>query len=198
MKEISPPAAEPAPAATFEEHPGHPAHVRLRDVMVRDPAFAEPNWTLRQAARTLRSHRVSGLPVVEDGMVVGVLSEKDILRDLDRAAGVGLPRGLLDLLLELDGDEPIARLEPCLRRLAHGRVADAMSRPPITVTPQTTVAQADALLVAHRIKRLPVVEDNRLVGLVTRAELLASLADRGSHLVDPDGPWSRHHRTPPG
>lgn len=144
----------------------------VRAVMTTVLTVATPSWTLLAAARAMRQHRVSGLPVVDaEARVVGVISEKDLLQDLDRSVGIGHIRGFLDLLLELEGSPTASRLENCLRRLEGGHVSEAMSTPAVTIGPETTVAEASRILRHRGFKRLPVVERGRLIGLITQANL---------------------------
>lgn len=178
--------------AARTEFVAYPAQVRA--VMVRDLVVVQPSASLLEAARVMRAHRHSGLPVVFNGTLVGVISELDIRRELDRTAGVGHARGLLDLLLEFDRDEPVSRMRNCLRRLESARVSEVMSSPPIVVDPSIPIAQALRSLRAHGVRRLPVVEDGRLVGIVTESEL----RDPERPEITLPGPWSRHHHRPTG
>ena len=152
----------------------------VRAVMTTVLAVATPSWTLLAAVRAMRQNRVSGLPVVDgEGRLVGVISERDLLWDLDRAVGIGHVRGFLDLLLELEGSSTATRLENCLRRLEGGHVGEVMATPAVAIGPETTVAEASRILRHRRFKRLPVVENGHLVGLVTQANLWDAYAAGG-------------------
>lgn len=152
----------------------------VRAVMTTVLAVATPSWTLLAAVRAMRQNRVSGLPVIDsDGRLVGVISEKDLLFDLDRAVGIGHVRGFLDLLLELEGSPTATRLENCLRRLEGGHVAEVMATPAVSIGPETTVAEASRILRHRGFKRLPVVENGKLVGLITQANLWDAYAAGG-------------------
>lgn len=200
VAESVPPRIEPhGPAPEPRETPaGHrPSETKIRDVMTTRLCVTTPSTTLLEAARSMRSNHVSGLPVVdEEGRAVGILSEKDILKDLDRAVGIGHVRGLLDLLLEFQGSAPVTRLETCLRRLEGGRVREAMSTPVVFTTPESTVGEASRQLRQFHIKRLPVVASGHLIGIVTRENLLEALAAPARPEADPAGPWSRHATVP--
>jgi len=137
--------------------------MKVEDVMTRDVKTVTPETSLREVARILAEHRVSGIPVVEDGRVVGVVSEADILvKERGEKPGRG---GLLGLLLN-DG----AQLEAKLQARTAG---EAMTSPAVTIGPRRRVAEAAAKMIEEQVNRLPVVDDDgNLVGIVTRADLV--------------------------
>lgn len=131
--------------------------------------------SLLGAARIMRRQRVSGLPVLDSSsQLVGVISEKDIVRDLNRAAGIATDRGLLELLLAARRPNHPTILDVCERRLLRARVTDAMTRDVLTVRPEEPISEAIRKLRTHGIKRLPVVEGRKVVGIVTRNDLLGA------------------------
>ncbi len=182
---MSTPHDEPVPPSSGGERPDFskiPIGDRLRAltvgaIMTREVFTARPQWTLLEATQRMREKHVSGLPVVEEGdRVVGVLSERDVLADLDRAVGVGSVRGFLDLLLELEAVTTINRLDQCLRRLEKARVAEAMTSRVVSVDPDASMGEAARRLRAFGVKRLPVVDEGRLVGIVTRQNIVDALS----------------------
>ncbi len=137
--------------------------MKVEDVMTRDVKTVERGTTLKEAAVLLAELHVSGLPVVENGRVVGVVSEADIL--FKGRAGKPEDIGLIGLLLELENVNVDAKL--------HARTAgEAMTAPALTIGPRRPLAEAAASMLDHRISRLPVVDDGTLVGIVTRADLV--------------------------
>jgi CBS domain-containing protein len=128
--------------------------VRIHRVMTTDVATVMPQTPLRDVASLFTVHGISGAPVVDAaGRVLGVVSEADVMR----VAG---------------GDvRPRSRLTRRPRH-ARGTAGAEMTSPPVTITPDRTVADAAALMLERRINRLPVVIDGRLVGIVTRADLV--------------------------
>ena len=137
--------------------------MKIEDVMTRAVRTVEPGTPLKRVAEILSELGVSGLPVVEDGRVVGVVSEQDIL--VKERAENPARRGLLGLLL--DG---AAEVELKLHATTAG---EAMTAPAITIAPGRPVAEAAARMIDERINRLPVVDDaGNLVGIVTRADLV--------------------------
>jgi len=137
--------------------------MRVEDVMTKQVQTVAPETPLREVAKLLAEQRISGLPVVDDGKLVGVVSEADILIK-ERGSNPGLG-GLVGLLFDETAD--IARK---LQALTAGQ---AMSSPPITIGPARPVSEAAGRMIDRIVNRLPVVdEEGTLLGIVTRADLV--------------------------
>ena len=151
----------------------------VSEVMTRQVVTTRPQARLIEAARLMREIHVSGLPVVDgDGKLVGILSEKDLVRTLHRATGVASPRGLLDLLLDSAPAKGPSLIEVCRSRMENGHVRDLMSQPVISVGPTTTIRDVACQMGANAINRLPVVtSQGELVGIITRRDLINAVAD---------------------
>jgi CBS domain-containing protein len=155
-----------AAALAGEPRSEHPA-ARVEQLMTTDVVTVSPETPLKGVAAILIEHRISGVPVVSDEKVVGVVSEDDILRKERRAEAH--PRGrLLGWLL---GGE---RAE--VRKLTARTAGEAMTVPAVTISHWRTAASAAALMIDHGIKRLPVLRKGELVGIVTRADLVRGFA----------------------
>lgn len=149
----------------------------VRDVMTRSVLVVHPETTLREVARLLVENRISGLPVVDDGHVVGVISEADLLVK-EQDPGILAP-GPLDRIF---GESEELRQ---LRTKAEARtVGDAMTAPAITIDASRSVHQAASTMIERRVNRLPVVEDGRLVGIVTRADLVRAFVRSDEQLAE--------------
>ncbi len=176
----SPRVRTEAPAPTeFSDIPPNdrPRALTVRQVMTSETFTAGPSWSLLEAAQTMRDKHVSGLPVVDEkDQVLGVVSERDILAELDRSVGLGSPRGVLELLLDVAGRASASRMEQCVRRLERAHVSEVMTRRVVTIDPDSSMGEAARLLRAYSVKRLPVVENGRLIGIVTRQNLADALA----------------------
>jgi CBS domain-containing protein len=137
--------------------------MHVADVMTRKVKTVPPDATLKEVAAILTELRVSGLPVVESGRVVGVVSEADILL---KERGPKPERHRLLGHVLADGDPLAAKLE--------ARTAgEAMTSPAVTITPDRSVARAASLMIERAVNRLPVVDDDgAIVGIVTRADLV--------------------------
>lgn len=144
--------------------------MKASDIMATDVIAVSPETSVQEVAELLLKHHISGLPVVDaDRRVVGLVSEGDLLRRAE--AGTGHERSWwLKLLMGREG------LATEYIREHSRKVADVMSREVITVEPDALVSEVAELLECHRIKRTPVVKDGRLVGVVSRANLLHALA----------------------
>lgn len=128
--------------------------------MTQGVITVSPETPLKGAAELLARHRISGLPVVDDGVVVGVLSEADIVV---RSTGRREPRSLLPAFLS--GRRPEPDLDATLCR-------EAMSSPAITIGAERPVAEAARMMVERKVNRLPVLDASELVGILTRADLV--------------------------
>jgi len=157
---------------------GHPwrkgvAALFVRDVMTRKVITAAPESTLREAADLLLQHHVSGVPVVRGTLVVGILSEKDIVRlVLSKVGRSQLPSHLLALFHEITAEQAGRTLQEVRQVLGSTPVSEAMTDHPILVAPDTRLDQAAQTMVEHNIHRLPVVDRGKLVGIVTREDML--------------------------
>lgn len=134
------------------------------DVMTATVVSVSPEAPVPDVARLLHEHRISGVPVVEgDGQVVGIVSEGDLI---GHAGAIGEQRRSWWLRL-LAGE--YAR--------THGRTAqDVMSARVVSVTEATPLGDIARLMERRGIKRVPVLRDGRLVGIVSRSNLLQALA----------------------
>jgi CBS domain-containing protein len=141
----------------------------VEQLMTAPVVTVPPNRSLKEVALLLVEHRISGVPVVEDGTVLGVVSEGDIVAK-ERGATTPAPDGLLAWLFGND--------EEITAKLAARTAADAMSSPTVTIESWRSAATAAALMTDRGVNRLPVVDRGRLVGIVTRADLVRAFAER--------------------
>jgi CBS domain-containing protein len=153
--------------------------MRVQDVMTRSVISVRPDTPLREVARVLDEHRISGVPVVDEaGTLLGVVSEADFLVEAQGGPAV-VRRSPIARLFGRDGD---AR-SPGDRHFA-STASELMTSPVITIGPDELIADAAALMTKERINRLPVVEEGKLVGIVTRADLVRSYVRTDAQLAD--------------
>ena len=142
--------------------------MRIEDFMTRRVVTVTPDTSILAAAKLMLENHISGLPVVDTSAhVVGIISESDLLRD-DGKGVDGSP-----WLQMMVGPDALSG-EPA--QLGARKVGDVMTRGPVTVAPNASIAQACRLMEQHGIKRLPVVENDTLVGLIARADLVRAFA----------------------
>jgi CBS domain-containing protein len=154
------------------------ALMKAKDVMTTEVVYAGPETSVRAIARTLLKRRISGVPVADhDGRVIGIVSEGDLMRRPE--SETARPRSWLELM-----ETPEDRASQYLK--SHGLTArDVMTREPITVTEDTPLEEIAMLLERKAIKRVPVLRDGKLVGIVSRADLLHGLVARAGQAVRP-------------
>ena len=139
------------------------------DVMTSDVVSVEPDTPVRDIAELLYSRRISGVPVVENDQVIGIVSEGDLV---GHVAAIGEPRR--SWWLSLFADESLSARDYAK---THGRTArDVMTASVVSVEETATLAEMARLVERHRIKRVPVLRDGKLIGIVTRGNLLQGLA----------------------
>ncbi|WP_233887091.1 CBS domain-containing protein [Paraburkholderia flagellata] len=141
------------------------------DIMTTHVVSVRPDASVFEAAILLTSHHVSGMPVVDEtGAIVGILSEGDLLHRVE--TGTGKPqRSWLGEFLH-----STRRLASEYLKENAVKVGDIMTSNVIYVTPQAELSEIADLLERHHIKRVPVLEQGKLVGIVSRANLIRALA----------------------
>jgi len=144
--------------------------MRAIDVMVRDVVTVRPDTDVAEAIKLLAEHDVSALPVLDkDGNLVGVLSEADLIH----RAEIGTEKHRPWRLEAVTGASTLA--DEFAK--SHGKkVGEAMTDGVISVAEETPLSEIAALFERKRIKRVPVVKDGRLVGIVSRSNLIQALA----------------------
>ncbi len=116
--------------------------MRIRDVMTANPRTVSPNNTIKSAAQIMKTEDTGAVPVVENGRVLAVVTDRDIV-----------------IRVVAEGGAP------------DRRVGDIASRDVVTVSPEMSTREANALMSERQIRRLPVVENDRLVGIVSIGDL---------------------------
>ncbi|MFF2530763.1 CBS and ACT domain-containing protein [Brevibacillus sp. NPDC058079] len=129
--------------------------MRIEEIMRKKIVTIQPSTTIGEALLLLRANRIRHLPVIENDSLVGIVSDRD-LRD-----------ALPSRLLTHDDDDTVL----------HKPVADIMNQQVITAHPLDFIEDAALQLYEHKIGLLPIVEGNRLVGLITESDLFSSLIE---------------------
>jgi len=139
-----------------------------------DVPTVDPDASVEEAIRLLREHDLPGVPVVnEGGRCVGIITEDDLVIP-DENGDLHLPH-YIQLFGGIVYLEPLRHFEERLRKAFASTVKDMMTPDPITVDADADVEEAARLIAKHGHNRLPVVEHGRLVGVVTRLDVLQAL-----------------------
>lgn len=146
---------------------------QVRAAMSAPPIVVPPTMTLREVATVLAEHEIAGVPVVADGELVGIVTESDIIEK------------------ERGPDEDFHGLTSLVRHRHRPRAAsaelvgEAMTSPPVVVEAWMSPYEAAWLMSVHDVSRLPVVDRGRLIGIVSRADLVRYFA-RGDAEIEHD------------
>jgi CBS domain-containing protein len=134
------------------------ANVTVKDLMMKNPATLDQNETLDLAEDVMHLGRIRHMPVIEDGQLVGIISQRDLFRSaLITALGFGrkTSRSLIKSI----------------------RIKEIMTRKVLTIAPDANVKDAARQMTEKQIGCLPVVEDGRLVGIITESDILRHVAE---------------------
>lgn len=140
----------------------------VREIMKTDMIAIPRGTSYREVAKILLEKRVSGAPVVDgNGQLVGVVSEKDLFKAIYPSYNdfYTAPESLVDF----------DKLEKDASRASDKRVEDFMSPRLITTTPTTPILKVGAIMVATGIHRVPVLENGKLVGMVSRGDVYRAI-----------------------
>ncbi len=158
-----------------KNHPGG-TMLTVKDIMSTNIVSVKPDTEIIEAAKVLLENRFNGLPVVDDnGKVVGIICQSDLI-----AQQKSLP--IPTLFTFLDGFIPLTslkKMESEIQKIAAITVADAMTKKPVTVKPDTRIETVAALMADKKLYTLPVLDDaGRLVGVVGKEDLLKTVIKR--------------------
>jgi CBS domain-containing protein len=153
--------------------------MRAHQVMTRNVITVLPGTPIMEAARKMLENHISGLPVLDSsGALVGIVSESDFLRRSEIGTQHKLPTWLEYFL------SPTHSADKFIHERGR-KVQDVMTRNLVTADEDMPLDELVRLMEKNRVKRLPVLRDNKLVGIVTRANLLRALASMGREVPDP-------------
>ena len=148
----------------------------VREVMTPDPVTVTRETGVEELARLLGENDLPGVPVVDaSGHCVGMVTESDLVMTDEDGEDLHIPH-YIELFGGLIPLEPLRKFEERLKKAAAASVADLMTAPPVTVEADDPIRKAARLIAESEHNRLPVEEDGRLVGIVTRADVLRALA----------------------
>src|SRR5690349_10628576 len=146
----------------------------VRDIMEVDVPPVYPEDPIEKVVHVLRDHELPGVPVInEGGRCIGIITESDLIMGGEKE-DLHLPH-----YIELFGGfvflESTKKFEERLRKAIGAVAQDVMTEDPVTIEPEATVGEAARMIAATKHNRIPVVEHGRLIGVVTRIDVLDAL-----------------------
>jgi CBS domain-containing protein len=134
----------------------------VKDVMSRSPRSVSPDTSLVEVVSLMCLYRFSGLPVEQDGRLVGIIAEKDVLSRLFPSLDE-----LMGGMASIDLDETMGRYKEVVKL----KVSDVMSANPVSVPSDMHVLRAAAVMARHKFRRIPVADDGKLAGMLSLGDV---------------------------
>ena len=152
--------------------------MKVKDVMNPNVVFCKPDVTVRELAKIMKENNISGVPVFEDEELVGIVSEGDLLKLLiiPKRGELLLPSPFEVIevpIREIIGWEETKKI---LSDVGSIKVEEIMTKDVYTISSEASVEEASEHMVRHRINMLPVIEGDRIVGIITRGDIIEGLA----------------------
>ncbi|PKQ19417.1 MAG: hypothetical protein CVT66_10315 [Actinobacteria bacterium HGW-Actinobacteria-6] len=143
-----------------------------RDIMTKDPLTVARDLTVTEAAKLMVDNRVGALPVLDEGKLVGIVTEGDLIMQDVR---IEFPTyiHLLDGFIMYP--PATARFESELKKAVGATVADVMSSDPVVIQADMSVEDAATLMVDREVSRIPVLDGEKLVGIISKSDIVRSL-----------------------
>jgi CBS domain-containing protein len=156
--------------------------LRVRDVMTSPVESVSPDVLVKDASALLARKNVSGLPVVDGDRVIGIFSEADVLRSMKtmkKDLRLVYP-SISSLGIAFQEEVTQREIIEAYNEIGNMPVREVMSTNVVTISPDSTLNEAIVNMVHRSISRLPVVEKNKIVGIITRGDVIRGLAQEGS------------------
>ncbi len=153
--------------------------MKIRDVMNKDVITCRPDDPVSLLSKLLKENHISGLPVVEKGKVVGIVSETDLLKLFEIpqfSGGLWLPSPFEVIEVPIRNLVRFEEFKNAFEELKSKPVRDIMNKEVQSVSPGDSLEEASSIMVKHKVNRLPVIENGRLVGIVARSDIIKGLS----------------------
>jgi len=153
--------------------------MKIKDVMNKDVITCKPDDTLGNLADLLKKNHISGLPVVDKGKVVGLVSETDLLKLFkfpEISNELWLPSPFEIIEIPIRNLVKIEETKKAFENLKLQPVRDIMTKTIHAISPEDELEDASGMMVRHKVNRLPVIDNGKLVGIVARSDILRGLS----------------------
>jgi CBS domain-containing protein len=146
--------------------------LKVKDIMTKELITVSPQTEIAGAAKLLLEKRINGLPVIDDsGKLVGILCQSDLVAQ-QKSIPIPSVYTLLDSFIPLTS---LKRIDKEVRKIAALKVEEAMTLNPVTVGPETDIEDVARLMVDKKYHTLPVMEGDKIVGVVGKEDVLKTL-----------------------
>ncbi|GLI38970.1 CBS domain-containing protein [Geobacter hydrogenophilus] len=146
--------------------------LKVRDIMTTDVVSVKRETTIRELAEIFTKHRVGSVPVVdESGNLIGIVTESDLIEQ-DKSLHIPTVISLFDWVIYLESEK---KFEKELQKMTGQTVGDLYTGSAEMVTPDTPVSEVADIMSSKKLHALPVVEGKRLVGMVSRIDLIRTM-----------------------
>lgn len=153
--------------------------IKARDIMVKDVISLSPDTEITKAVKILLDNHFNGVPVIDaDGLLIGVLCQSDLIFQKKEIA-------LPPIFAILDGIIPLSsskKFEKEFQKISATKVEHAMVTEPVSVHPDTPISEIASLMVEKHFHTIPVVEDEKLVGIIGKEDILKILISKETDL----------------
>lgn len=159
--------------------------IKIKDIMTKNVISCSPDTSVKEAARLMYLNGLTGMPVLDErDELVGIITEYDLIRVEDH---LHLPAtfGLLGTLLTLDNPFNGDEVEKQLKKLAATKVSELMTRDVKTISSDATIEDAADLILHKKVNPVPVVDAGKLVGIISRADIVKLIAGETKEFEPP-------------
>jgi len=153
--------------------------MKIKEIMTTNVIYCSPDDPIKKVSRLLKEHKISGIPVVEDDEVVGIITGKDILKLLevpekDNRLWLPSPFEVIEVpLRELISWE---EAKHTLDDIGNKKISEVMSHPVVTAAPDESLETVASKMVKQNVNRVPIVDEGVLVGFITRQNVIAGMS----------------------
>ncbi len=146
--------------------------MKAKDIMSKEVITVHKNDTIAEIAKVLVDQSISGVPVVDDeGLLVGIVSEGDLLHK-ETTPRIPDYINLLGAIIYYNGVE---QYNADFKKLMAEQASSIMTKKVVSISEETDVDDIAKLMLQHGIKRIPIVKDNKVIGIISRRDLIKSL-----------------------
>jgi CBS-domain-containing membrane protein len=150
--------------------------LQARDIMTKEVITVSPRTSVLELARLLAEHKINGAPVVDDqGRMLGVVTQNNLI---DRVKKFELPHVITILDAHFYLERP-STFKKNLEKLLGNLVADIMTTPPVTISPEVEVDEIASIMARQKIHTLPVLAGDKIIGIIGKIDIIRALGQEG-------------------